>query len=79
MLFLKQNGQQLYTYSISMMLFIVYRKEQSILQMHVYAVELIARQENNCSAMVCHACSKHRKLYLILSMTLDTIIPMKMT
>lgn len=53
------------------------------LQMHVYAVELIARQENNChhkrSAMVCHACSKHRKLYLILSMTLDTIIPMKMT
>lgn len=38
---------------------------------------------DNChhkrSAMVCHACSKHRKLYLILCMTLDTIIPTKMT
>lgn len=83
MLFLKQNRRQLYTYSVFTMLFIVYHKEQSILQMHVCAMELTAWQEDNChhkrSAMVCHACSKHRKLYLLLSMTLDTIIPTKMT
>lgn len=45
MLLLKQNRQQLYIYSVFMMLFIVYHKEQSILQMHVCAMELTAWQE----------------------------------